>query len=298
MPANQNVRRHLRYDGSEKMRGIIISPPFKMEDNAFTLISSNIEPIKLRQYLLYWDRIDFPDNNLLSIGSSPEIQYLESAGVLNRSRILFDSWNGQNMGFAFAKMQTSVLEERNKSEEGRWSIAQPNSNLLFPKELGKITRSLEVELYQSIPIPSTDVNLEDILNFKEHHKDELTRFRILMDEFYLSIINSNDIPRAKVKVIDDIQDSIATLHRIMDESKLKRLLGTVKIELNITDMLKTSMAGIGTSAVFGFSPKLGAAIGLLSSTIKISYVNVISPKSLPKDLKDYAYLYHTHKELV
>lgn len=280
------------------MRGIIISPPFAMEGNSFKLISSNIEPIKLRQYLLYWDKIDFPDNNLISIGSSQEMEYLESVGVMDRSKVIFNSWNGQNIGYAFAEMQTSVLEERNKNEGGKWSIAQPNSSLLFPKEIGTLTRSIEVELYQSIPIPSAEVNLEDILNFKEHRKDELTRFRILMDEFYLSIINSNDMPRAKIKVIDQIQDSIVALHRTMDESKLKRLLGTVKIELNISDMLKTSIAGVGTSTIFGFSPELGAAVGLLSSAIKVSYESVLKPKSIPKDLKDYAYLYHTHKELV
>ncbi|KNZ40570.1 DUF6236 family protein [Acetobacterium bakii] len=278
------------------MRGIIISPQFKMEGDVFTLISSNIDPIKLRQYLLYWDKIDFPDNNIVSIGGSPEIDYLESQDILSRSKVTFGSWQG-NIGYAFAQMQSAVLQEKNKTEEGRWSIAQPNSKLLFPKELCTETKCLEVELYQSLPIPSSEVSLNDVLMFKERRKDELMHFRRLMDEFYLSIINSNDIPRTKIKIIDEIQGSIIALQRLMNESKFKRLLGSVKVELDITNIIKGGILGASTGAIFGFSPEIGAVLGLASSAIKVSYESVLVPNSLPKELKDYAYLYYEHKEL-
>lgn len=281
------------------MRGIVIAPPFRVEGSSFTLESSDIDPIKLRQYLLYWDMIDFPDNNIVSIGESPEVSYLQSAGKLKRTQIRFNSWDGANLGYAFAIMQTAAFDINSQSNQDSWSIAQTNKQLLLPKELNKPKQTVEIELYESIPVPSAEVSLGDILEFKEKRQDELLEFRHLMDEFYLSILNSADIPRAKTKAIEEIQRSIVVLNRIMSESKFKRFLSTVKVELNLSDALRDMFLGsVGAKVAFGLSPEIGAAIGLATAAIKVGFEIAPNMENVPANLKDYAYLFYAGRELI
>ena len=49
-------------------RGIVIMTPFSFDGTALEL-RGPIDPVSLRQYLLYWDKIDWPDNNMFSFGT-------------------------------------------------------------------------------------------------------------------------------------------------------------------------------------------------------------------------------------
>ncbi|MDQ1005426.1 hypothetical protein QFZ28_006004 [Neobacillus niacini] len=51
------------------------------------------------------------------------------------------------------KAQHDVFQLNNESEKGCWSLAQPNVKLLLPKEDAVLTRNLEVDLFQCLPIP-------------------------------------------------------------------------------------------------------------------------------------------------
>lgn len=58
-----------------------------------------------------------------------------------------------------------VFHNNNNNNE-IWSIAQTTKKICSPKEDRSKARTLQVELYNSIPFPISDVNLEDILNFR------------------------------------------------------------------------------------------------------------------------------------
>ncbi|MBZ5752447.1 DUF6236 family protein [Metabacillus sp. DBTR6] len=128
--------------------------------------------------------MDFPDNNFISFGETPEIEYLKDVGVLKRSNFIVLSSNGGD-GDLFSRIQVAAFKNNNELEKGYWSLAQPNRELILNKESSELTRNLEVELYECLPIPSPEVSLEDILHFKERRKDELLEFRRFMDNLYL-----------------------------------------------------------------------------------------------------------------
>lgn len=277
-------------------RGIVITSPFEFDGNMLST-KGTVDPISLRQYLIYWDKIEWPDNNLISIGGeTPELLFLIDVGLIERTKIKITSFSG-NIVYSMLIMQEAVLALRNKQEPGCWSLAQPRKVLILPDEVSEQFRTIEVELYKSIPVPIAAVALEDILKFKEQRKDELIRFRGAMDRLYLEIINSCDVPRAKTRAINEIEHNLSDLNRVFNETWKEKLLSTVKVELNIPNLATHALAGAGTAAAFGFSPAVGAAIGAMTASLKLDFSSTVRAKNLPRELLDFAYLHYIEKDL-
>ena len=278
-------------------RGVIITSKFTMEGTTLH-IEGGFDPVSLRQYLLYWDKIDWPDNNIISIGgdSDSEMQFLQSAGVLERTIINFGSFSG-NVGYAMLDMQVAALEARNRASPGAWSLAQ-NSLLLASTGNGTVnTRAIEVELYSALPVPTADIPFEDILEFKKRRADELHRFRNSMDELYLYVANAADIPRAKLQVISQLHSSLQDLNSVFDETFRSRLLGSLKVELNLPNLVTGALGGAWAASEINMPLQFGAAVGTVLSAIKFDMTQIQRAKAIPDSLRDYAYLHHITREL-
>lgn len=275
------------------MRGIVVSP-VKITGKNSMVVNGSIDPLKLRQYLLYWDKIDFPQNNIISFGETPEIQYLKEAGVLKQTNVKV--YLSGELTELYLKSQLKALEINNKNEKGSWTLGQENIELVLPKSESVLDRGLEVELYNSLPVPSEEVSLEDILNFKEKRKDELLYFRNLMDNLYIELLKSADSERAINAYIGRLQKGIMELDQVMKESKLSKFKGSVKIQFDLKEAIINTFLGATGGTAIGF-PDVGAALGFASSFINITSEMSLKPKEIPSELKDYAYLYYSSKEL-
>lgn len=283
-------------DKNVSNRGIVITPPFEFDGESIST-KGPIDSVSIRQYLLYWDKMDWPDNNLISIGGeTPEVLFLKEIGIVERTRVQFSYFSG-NFGHSLLLMQEAALTLRNKKEPGCWSLAQSRSDLILPAEVSEPTRTIEVELYQSIPVPLDSVPLEDILNFKEKRKDELLQFRGVMDDLYQEVISARDIPRAKITAIQKIERNLADLNRVFNDSWKEKLLSTIRVELNLPNLATHAVVGVGLGAVFGFSPEVGAAIGAATAALKMDFRVSPRGKNIPSELKDYAYLHSFESEL-
>ncbi|MFD2616156.1 DUF6236 family protein [Terrilactibacillus laevilacticus] len=278
------------------MRGIVISPVEITGKNS--MVIKGLNPIKLRQYLLYWDKIDFPKNNLIGFGESPDIEFLKQVGVLKQTNVQV-LLSGE-MTELYLKGQIIALNKNNEAEKGCWSLGQTNTHLVLPKNDTVKKRNIEINLHQALPIPSDKVSLDDILYFKERRKDELLSFRGMMDELYLEVADSSDQDRAEIKNIEKLQRSLMDLHKVMDESFSHRLLGGLKVEIDVPNLFDAAIKtakGAGAGAVFHFPVEYGAILGLASSFIKVSSEVSLRPKAIPDNLRDFAYLYYAEKEL-
>lgn len=279
------------------MRGLIISSEYSGNETSLE-ISGYIDPNKLRQYLLYWDKLDYPYNNAVYIESSPEVAYLEEANILKRTKYNFKGGIINNK--LFQDMQIYAFNKNNDNSNGEiWSIAQPTKKIVLPLEESIKDRTLQIELFNSIPVPTAEVNLEDILNFKEHRYSELQEFRNVIDEMYLSIIQSPDRDLAKSICVNKLRNNLKDLDKVMNETKITRVLSGFKVELDISGLLGIlpAIGGYTLGSKVGF-PKIGAILGVASSMIKVSYELSLKPKEIPAGLKDYAYLYYQSKELL
>jgi hypothetical protein len=80
---------------------------------------------------------------------------------------------------------------------------------------------IELELYQVLPVPSSDVPLDEVLQFKLKRQDELTRFRHAMDKLILELGKAEDKVRALEYGKAELEIALADLHRLLDETKIK-----------------------------------------------------------------------------
>ena len=139
--------------------------------------------------------------------------------------------------------------------------------------------------------------IQEILEFKLKRRDELIAFRTAMDQLYLDIINANDIPRAKNSALNKVDLVLADLNSVANESWAKKLLTSLKVEINVPNLITNAAIGSGLALSIGFSPTAGAAIGAATAAIKFDLGLTTGVKNIPNELKDFAYLYRIETEL-
>ncbi|MGH7181466.1 MAG: DUF6236 family protein [Nitrospiraceae bacterium] len=277
-------------------RGLVITPNFTYDGEVLHILGG-FAPESLRLYLLYWDKLDWPDNNIISFGEGEaDMQALKAIGVLERTPVQFNTFSG-NVGDAMLRMQVAALEARNNKDPGNWSLAQRSSILVSPENAIPQTRSLEVELYSSIPVPLPEVSFDDVISFKQRRRDELLHFRAVMDTLYQEVIQSGDVPRARNQAIDRIERAVQDLHAAFAESFGRRLLSSLKVELNLPSIAAFAAGGAAAAQSYGLSLALGAAIGAVGAAVKFN-LSYIRKGHVPETLKDYAYLHSLEKELI
>lgn len=283
------------------MRGIVVSNEYSGNEKKLIMHGGGIDPIKLRQYILYWDKIDYPTNNLFFIPLTPDEQFLKDAGLLKRSQINIIINGSLTINpEIFINSQLAAFNYNNKAKDEIWSIAQPTKEVILPRKDSFETRSIQVDLFNCLPVPTANVNLEDVLNFKERRHNELKEFRWLLDSMYEEIINSSDKDLTKNRCIEKLQQKIIEINRVMAESKIKKCLRSMKARINVSDIIVAG-AKIGFATMAGGAigkAAEGALLGLATSSINISREISLIPKDIPENLKDYAYLFHAHKELI
>jgi hypothetical protein len=280
-------------------RGIVVAPRFEFDGQTLHFPGLvGVEAEDLRKYLLYWDKIDYPNNNLIGTGTGPNEHFLIEAGVLRRTDIRFTSFSG-NIGYGYILAQAQALQINNQREPGLWSMVQTANRLFLPSEVSHETRALEIELYNVLPVPSEEVSLEDILRFKERRNDELLALRAAMDELYLEVIDSSDVPRAKTAALRRLENSLRNLHTATNESWASKLLASLRVELNMPNIATHAVVGAALApTVLDISPSLGAALGATAAAIKFEFRTTRKADALPPELKDFAYLQSAERELI
>jgi hypothetical protein len=277
-------------------RGIVVAPRFEFDGVALRFPGVvGLEAADLRHYLLYWDRIDFPNNNLISIGNTPDIDFLITSGVLTRTQVALHQFSG-NFGIAYVLAQLAAFEELNRREPACWSIGQATVAFVNPESSAAAVRAIEVDLTCALPVPAGTVSLADVLEFKRRRNAELMALRYALDQMYLQISNARDIPRARDASINSLERTLVELHKASSEAWPSRALRSVKVELNIPNIVSKAAAGAASAFAFGLPPAVGAGAGAVMSAIKFDVRELRTPK-LPQHLKDFAYVFHAQREL-
>lgn len=278
-------------------RGVIISPHFTFDGSSLHFPGlAGIEPINLKHYLLYWDKVDFPNNNMIHIADSPEFELLYQENVFQRTNVTFNSFSG-NLGDAYLLAQAEAIRVLNEKNPGKWTLAQNSTKFTLPENISVETASIEFELYNILPTPGNDVSYDDLLEFKVKRNDELKAFRTYMDEIYLEITINRDIPRAKNVALTKLEKSISDLTIAANESWSSKLLSGLKVELSIPNIVDNTFKGAGIAAMSSIPISLGAAAGAIASVIKFDFSSapkVVGTKGL---CSDFAYIASVNHEL-
>src|SRR5215207_1376882 len=133
-------------------RGLVISCPLDISPHGLMVKQSLLDPQELRFSLLFWDRLDYPANNIFRFPLGPDGEFLQSSGVLQRTRINLDSFSG-NPGDAIRTVHVGAYRTLEKSEPGVWSLATGPRSVSFLERDLEEKRGALVRLYHAIPVP-------------------------------------------------------------------------------------------------------------------------------------------------
>ncbi|MFW1030988.1 DUF6236 family protein [Vibrio parahaemolyticus] len=215
----------------------IVTPAQEIISNGNSLdMRGNLPPEKIRYLALYWDKVVVTDSNIFGSGLSDESKVLVDAGILRKETARM-SLNGKFDGSGLAKMHFDGLSQVTASltakNPGQWAIHQSGDQLHIPMNMSKELVTADFELNKCLPVPLPDLPLEKLIEFKFKRGDELVALRKTLDDLYLDISNSQDIPRARVAKISQLEKAINDLDIVARESWGARLLASRKVSLDI-----------------------------------------------------------------
>lgn len=279
------------------MQGIVVAPKYTILNNGVLFDEAIINPDDLRKYVTYWDKIDYPDNNLFGFSEIPEYDFLIKAKVMKRTKFRISAFDGE-LGELHKEFQyrALLLNQRRKNEV--WTLAQSQQELVLRKEDLIKTRTLNFEMHNSLPVPKASVPLEEILEFKNKRSSEIIAFRTVMGEFYHDVIKSADSVQTLQNKINHIENCVNELSRVMDESYLERVHMSMNAKIDITKAA-SALGGVMALSAQGLYPITTGIIGGLTAAtfagFRLSVDFSFKPKKVSDELKPYAYLYEVNK---
>lgn len=276
-------------------RGVVISHGFKSTGpGSFATSTAGILPL-LRHCLLYWDKIEWPTNNLVAIGGGPDVDYLVSAGALQRTRVQFIGRFTGDLTPVFSQAQLKVFDQLESAEPGVWSLSQSSDQLAFPGQSIAKMRSLECALFQVLPVPGDLVPFADILEFRARYGPDLQVLRRAVDELYLHVASSPDPTRARAVVISDLAKTIADVEKAFVGANILHRRINCTVEFKPTTSMTHAIAGGTLANWLGLPWEIGASVAGAISTLTLKLAEVPTPSKAKEG--PFAYLYHARREL-
>ncbi|RWK19808.1 MAG: hypothetical protein EOR43_23070 [Mesorhizobium sp.] len=241
------------------MRGLVVSPPIQIDGESVFVRSGDLDPQEVRSNLLFWDKLDFPTQSLIGFGLGADSQFLENAGVLQRTNVHVPSGSAGNILRAAHVGAFRLLDQK---EPGQWSIATGERSISFSSNDIDEGRGVLVKLYNAIPVPNEDASLVDILEFRERRRSELLALRHHLEDVYQRVISAGDGPLAWNTEVEQLQIAIADHVKAGREAPFKFRLADIGASLNLVPI------GVGALSAYSMGLPLipgivaGAAAGL------------------------------------
>lgn len=280
-------------------RGVIASPAIiSIHGDGFTMERS-ISAEEVRYYAMYWDKVVIPGSNLVYVGI-PEEEVLIETGVIDRPRVGFSgTWGGANIGHSFALAQAAVakkLIEEDKTTD--WVIHQIGTTLSLPSEFLEKRNTLRLDLINVLPIPSGDIPIVDVLEFKQRRADELNNLHLRLEHAYLEALKSPDQDLAGKLAIRELEESILDLQAVTSEKWQRTSKFDFSMELNLDG--SRIVQGVAAGAAFdffsnGLAIPIGSLVGGIASVFKLkaSHGSAFIPAAQQDKL---AYLSHAQTQ--
>ncbi len=282
-------------------RGIILGPDAEIDVKTNRIHIRNTEPNAglLRHALLYWDRIDFPQNNIIHVNSDA-IDFLTKSGVAQSTLIRVNGIG--DMAALYVAAQFEAFRELNTQSPDMWTFGQHARD--FSGLDGEIAQAqvAEIEINSVLPTPPDDTPLEDILELKMKRLAEFRSLRIAVDELYDEVLKSAQMPRAEGAAVHRLQSVILDIRAVVDKTWLERVKSSVKFDFNLPASFSTGEAGYfaGQAASISFAipglEHVGAAGGAVLAALKFDTKLGSVLSGLPEGAKSFAYLFHVEKE--
>ncbi|QEH81177.1 hypothetical protein EIK56_25065 [Sphingomonas sp. C8-2] len=270
-------------------RGLVVSPAMKVDpySNVIVVNAGAPDAEELRAGLLFWDRLEWPTNNMVHQAHTEDFEFLISEGVLTRSRAELSGSAEMARGVYDATRQTyAALDDR---DQGRWTVSRRDgSSTIIGDPAGK-GRGLSLTLYRAIPVPAGEVPFDDVLRFREMRRAELSALRAVIDEAYLEILAAPDAPLAEIAAVDRIDAAVRDLLVCSRENKFRQLLSNLDFSFDWK-----AAGAAGYTAISQGLPLISAAAGAVGAGFGVATAigTLRQYKSAAKSPYEYAVAIH------
>lgn len=200
-------------------RGIVAIPAVfkKISDNNMQ-IGQPLSLDEMRYYALYWDKVVIPESDLVSI-NLPQQDSFVLAGALERIKIphVYEEVTASIFVDSIFHAQSVVAENLIKDETTDWVIQQHGDECILLDEYSEKRNTLRIDLASYLPVPTGNVNIYDILDFKEFRRNEFIALHGYLDEVYEQALLSPDQTLASKRAISQMAESIEDLDKVTRE---------------------------------------------------------------------------------
>lgn len=265
-------------------KGLIIPSGTLVADSGTStqIGGAQIDPALIRNWVMFWDEFICPDNNFISTGLPSDLEFLQEANLLTRNMVPFSGGiSSGNFGQLFLAAQEITYMQKKQEEPGKWTMAQSEGIIRAQSGNQNVEACLVFDLINSIQLPDRLVPISEILEFKEKRRDELSAFHTYLEEIYLRIMLTKDIPRTKTHELIKLELAISDYNKTVKEKFNNRLLSTLRIILDRSLISSASMAmGAASLAPSIGLPALGAGALVGSASFAIQSILTEKPSKV------------------
>jgi hypothetical protein len=252
----------------------------------------------IRRSILYFDAIEWPNVSMTAWPFGSTYDVLLEQQFIQRTSLPLVAAMPPSVGDTIGGMHMEIFRQLEAQQPGVWSYAPliraPDSMVhLFPEYAGPIqSRGIECQLYGLLPVPAPEVSYADILDFKERRRPELLALRAHLDDLYLEVARSNDVPRARIVVMAKLEKAVSDLRSAMRGSGFRGVMGSVGVDVMLDAAADYSL-GWWAAERIGHS-EYTAGLGTLIAGYRFLRKNLRWPISRAGAL---AYIAHAEREL-
>lgn len=185
-----------------------------------------ITPEEMYYYMIYWDKIVIPFSSVTQdpipygyklVDSGfvfrPTIDHKES---LNKSFEYFFTKGAINFLYEQVIAAKELIEEDDGSTD--WVIHQIGDSLVLPDEYKREFRTLRTRLSNALPVPNREVEIEEVLRFREERRDERLALHHYLEELYLDAVENPDSELAERRAVRDLESAIEDIYEVSDSA--------------------------------------------------------------------------------
>lgn len=250
-------------------RGVIASPGLIQPLPEGFRMERSINDQELAFYVLYWDDVIIPDNNLVSISVPQQQQYIDS-GAISRPKVVYGgSYQGDMVTNAILGVTAVVASEKVKSSDEDWVLHQFGSEHVLPEDISASKETLRLLLHNTLPTPNADVPLVEILEFKERFKSARSALHDCLDETYQEVLAAPDAQLHARKAISRLKDEIRGFE-LDDVKKSGWSRFSLNVEFKITpEKLMQVGKGVGIDLISGSPVPVATLINTVASFFEL-----------------------------
>jgi len=187
--------------------------------------------------LLLVDKIDKPSTNLINtIDDSKDVT---AVGLGSQSKAIFNAGLDprQYAGFVW-----EIYKELDKREPGRWSLWQQYNTPIIPSDELAPDLAFQLNLASGLIVPSPSTPYEDVISFKQRHRDELISLRHHLEELAIKLSKEGDARAVNLEV-ERFDASLSDYLKKAQQSNVRKAIASLTTELDWAAAIRSVMGG-------------------------------------------------------